>query len=205
MQEKNIDTEKIPSNSRSEILEDLLIEAGEATHAPSPPLGGIPRRWIPSWIRLPIKYFILPFVLTDHLMQKIAKKILKPPFKQEGSCKRRGNCCHYVLIGYSKSLIGRLFYFWYTQFQGFYPRYPDPQSYEGKKMYVMGCRYLKKDGGCGQYRLRPLICRLWPVIEHFGYPSILKGCGYRSNPPYPFDTPDDHLSEKEDSRLKVLN
>ncbi|MCB1085345.1 MAG: YkgJ family cysteine cluster protein, partial [Chlamydiia bacterium] len=113
-------------------------------------------------------------------------------------------CCHTVLIRYSSNLIGRLFYLWYTQFHGFYPRLSKPQWYEGKKMHVMGCRYLKKDGTCRQYRLRPLVCRQWPMIEYFGYPQILKGCGYRSNPPYPQETPDDAFEEKSDPRLKVI-
>ena len=195
---------KTGNKPTSEILEDLLYEASIATQRPPPPDGGIPRRWVPFWIREPIKWLALPFVLIDLLMQKIAKKIIRPPFKKEGTCKRRGNCCHFVLIAYSKSIIGRLFYFWYTQFLGFYKRYPEPQSYEGKKMHVMGCRFLQKDGSCGQYHLRPLICRQWPKIEYFGYPKILKGCGYRSNPPYPFDASDDDLSEGSDSRLKVL-
>ncbi len=182
-------------------LEDLLEAAGEATEPPPPPQGGIPKQWLPRWIRWPIKWIALPFVLIDLFMQKMARKVIRPPFQREGGCKRRGNCCHYVMIRYSKNLIGRLFFFWYTQFHGFYPRIKKPQIYEGKKMYVMGCRYLQKDGSCGQYRLRPLICRQWPVIEHFGYPHILKGCGFRANPPYPAET-DDEL--KGDPRLKVL-
>ena len=67
-------------------------------------------------------------------------------------------------------------------------------------MHVMGCRHLRKDGSCGDYHLRPLICRQWPVIEHFGYPKVLKGCGYASDPPYEEES-DDKLS---DPRLKVL-
>lgn len=184
----------------SELLKSLLLEAGEATQPPPDPPFGIRRRWVPFWIRLPTKLVVLPFVWIDFLMQKLARKFVRPPFKREGACKRRGNCCHYVLIRYSTSLIGRLFYFWYTQFQGFYPRLKEPQTYEGKTMHVMGCRYLREDGSCGQYHLRPLVCRQWPVVEHFGYPQILKGCGYRSNPPYPPDEPDDNL----DDRLKVI-
>lgn len=180
---------------RSELLEDLLAEAGEATHAPPPPIGGIPRRWFPVPIGTLLKCICLPFVLIDHAMQKVARWFIRPPFKREGACKRRGNCCHYVLVRYSKNIIGRAFYFWYTQVHGFFLRYKDPQHYDGKQMYVMGCRYLAKDGSCKQYHLRPLICRQWPIIEHFGYPQILKGCGYHSNPPYPFDAPEDQLSE----------
>ena len=86
------------------------------------------------------------------------------------------------MIRYSRSIIGRLFYFWYTQILGFYKRIDEPMVYEGRKMYVMGCRHLRNDGSCGDYHLRPLICRQWPVIEHFGFPKVLKGCGFKSNP-----------------------
>ncbi|MCB1072642.1 MAG: YkgJ family cysteine cluster protein [Chlamydiia bacterium] len=192
----------------SELLDDLLFEASEATHQPPPPNNGVPKQKIPYWLRQVVKSLALPFVLIDYSMQKLAKKIIRPPFKREGQCKRRGNCCHYVLVAYSESLVGRLFYFWYTQILGFYKRLPEPQIYEGKKMHVMGCRHLRKNGTCGDYHLRPLICRQWPVVEHFGYPKILKGCGYRSNPPYPQETPDGLSESKkldsEDNRLKIL-
>ena len=128
-------------------------------------------------------------------MQKVATMIIRPPFKREGRCKRRGHCCHYILMTYSPSLTGRFFYLWYTEILGFYRRLLDPQDYEGKKMYVLGCRHLRKDGTCGDYRLRPLICRQWPIVDYFGYPKILKGCGYHSNPPYPSKTID-RLSKK---------
>lgn len=184
----------------SQLLDALLFEAAEATKQPPPPRGGIPKQWPPFWIRFPAKCLALPFVLIDFWMQKLACKIIRPPFKRVGKCKRRGNCCHYVLIAHSDKWIGRLFYLWYTQFLGFYKRVSEPQTYEGKKMHVMGCRHLKKDGSCGDYHLRPLICRQWPVIEHFGYPKVLKGCGYASDPPYE-DEVEDKLS---DDRLKIL-
>jgi len=180
--------------SGSEVLEDLLEKAGHAFHAPPPPIGGIPKPWVPSWIATFIKWIVFPFMFMDIAMQKVARFIIRPPFKREGRCKKRGNCCHYILIQCSPNLIGCFFYFWYTQIHGFYLRFKETHFYEGKPMYVMGCRYLQKDGSCKKYSLRPLICRQWPIVEHFGYPKILKGCGYRSNPPYPFDAPRDSLS-----------
>ncbi|MGE0197737.1 MAG: YkgJ family cysteine cluster protein [Simkaniaceae bacterium] len=196
--------QKVNPEAHSELLNDLLEDAAEASQPPPLPAGGIPKRFLPSWVGFALKGIALPFVLIDFAMQKVARKIIRPPFKRVGACKRRGNCCHYVLIAYSPKLIGRLFYFWYTQVHGFYKRLPEPHLYEGKPMHVMGCRYLKKDGSCQQYRLRPLICRLWPVVEHFGYPKILKGCGYSSIPPYPFSAPEDHLSEGQ-AKLNVLD
>ena len=50
--------------------------------------------------------------------------------------------------------------------------------YEEKEVYVMGCRYLQKNKRCKHYFLRPMVCRKWPIIEYFGYPKVLKGCGF---------------------------
>jgi Fe-S-cluster containining protein len=78
--------------------------------------------------------------------------------------------------------VGRLHTFWSTEILGFYLR--DEKTYlsEGKEVRVMGCRYLQKDGSCGHYHLRPTVCRKWPLIEHFGKPRILKGCGFKVYP-----------------------
>ncbi len=185
----------------SPFLEDLLEAAGDADHAPAP--FKIPKRWLFSWIGYALKCFVLPYVLIDEWMKKLARKIIRPPFQQIGTCKRRGNCCYYILIPELKSFWGRLFLIWHTQVHGFYMRYKTAYLYEGKKMLVMGCRYLKKNGSCGQYFLRPQICRQWPLIERFGYPKILKGCGYASKPPYPQEKSENLLGK--DPRLKVLN
>jgi Fe-S-cluster containining protein len=189
--------------AKSELLEDLLEVAGEESHEPVPPVQGIPKRWIPGFLRISLKCLILPYVLIDQSMQKVARKIISPPFKKIGKCKKRGNCCYYVLIRHSNSLWGRLFFLWHTQVHGFYPRLKRPHIYEGHEMHVMGCRYLKEDGSCGQYRLRPQVCRQWPLIEHFGYPKILKGCGYTTSPPYPKEETQDAFTE--DPRFKILS
>ncbi len=204
---KNMFKQKPFHTARSELLEDLLEEAEEANHDPPPPPNGIPRQKLPEWIRRCLKYFVLPFVLLDALTHKLALLIVRPPFKKKGKCLRRGNCCHYILIPYSKNLIGKIFYLWQTEVNGFYLRYKNPQTYEEKKVLVMGCRYLKKDGTCMQYHVRPQICRKWPVIEYFGYPKVLKGCGFYSDPPYPSSSTVESAFDQtvnEDSPLKVL-
>lgn len=174
-----------PSHDRWETVEELTELAGTATEAPAPPLGGIPKQWLPGWIRWPIRVLMLPWVQLDLMIQRIAKKIVPPPFRQKGYCLQRGNCCHYVLLPEPRSLMTRLFYFWFTQVDGFYPRHPDPIESEGERMMVMGCRYLQPDGRCGQYRLRPMLCREWPLIERFDHPRILKGCGFYAEPRFP--------------------
>ncbi len=163
-------------------LDEILGLAEEAKEVPEEPEGGIPRQWLPGWIRWPLRVFLLPFILIDLSMQKLAQMLVRPPFKKEGECLKRGNCCHYILIPECKGVMGRLYYLWNTQVLGFYRRKPGVYESDGKKVHVMGCRYLRKDGSCGQYRLRPAVCRKWPVVEYFGYPRIIRGCGFKAVP-----------------------
>ncbi|NGX39835.1 MAG: hypothetical protein KR126chlam1_01169 [Chlamydiae bacterium] len=163
-------------------LEDLVFKAGDATAPPKDPKDGIPKQWIPGWLRWPVRLFFLPFVLLDAAMQKIAHLLIRPPYKQVGQCKKRGNCCHYILIRKPKGFFGWVFTLWNTQFLGFYNRSQEDYENEGHKVLVMGCRYLKKDGSCKHHLLRPMVCRKWPVISSFGYPRRLKGCGFTAVP-----------------------
>lgn len=178
-------------------LERWLDQASQRVKGlpPPPPPRDIPKQRLPYLLRQLCKWLVLPFVLIDHTMQSLARKIVRTPFKKRGKCLKRGNCCHYVLIEYSHRLLGRLFYFWYTQVHGFYLRDQRLHIYEGKLMYVMGCRHLRPDGKCAQYRLRPLMCRQWPLIERFGFPRVLRGCGFYSDPPYPAPRDEDPLSK----------
>lgn len=171
-----------------------IVKLAEKPEQPPLPEGGIPKQWVPSFIRWPIRALFLPFVLLDLLMQKIAGLFFRTPYKQEGSCYQRGNCCFYIIMPAPDSFLTKVYYFWNTQINGFYPRHPQPVEVEGERVMVMGCRYLKKDGTCSHYRLRPTVCRQYPFIEYFGVPRILKGCGYHAVPrdknfdPYPNDT-----------------
>jgi Fe-S-cluster containining protein len=160
-------------------LQELLDKAGSSTKAPPPPKQGIPKQRVPSWIRWPLKVLFLPFILLDSSVQKLAKKIIRPPYEKAGACLKRGNCCHYLLMEKPRGVLGAIHYFWNTEINGFYLRDEEPVEAEGKQMVVLGCRYLNKDNTCQQYAFRPKICRDWPLIEHFGRPQMLKGCGYQ--------------------------
>lgn len=163
-------------------LEEQIFLAGDATEQPPLPKEGIPKQWVPGWIRWPVRLLFLPFVLLDAMMQKFARLLIRPPYKREGNCTRRGNCCHYILLRKPKGLFGPLFHIWNTQFHGFYLRSQEAFEFESHPVMVMGCRYLKKDGSCAHYHLRPMVCRKWPMIEIFGTPQILKGCGFKAIP-----------------------
>lgn len=172
------------NHSYNPLIEEILEGVGDAKEPPSLPSKGIPDRWLPRWIGGLVKGAVLPFVFIDQMMQKCARKIIRPPYRREGSCRKRGNCCYYILIRAEESFSAKLFFLWYTQVHGFYKRMKQPQSYQGKKVWVMGCRYLHRDGTCKQYKLRPSVCREWPRIESFGEPRVLKGCGFSAQPRY---------------------
>lgn len=160
-------------------LSQLLDEAGDMTAQPPEPEGGIPRQRLPRFVRWGIRLLFLPFVIIDQWAKRAARFLIPPPFKREGKCKRRGNCCYYITMRQAKGFLGVIQRFWATEINGFYFRTTVPQEYCGRQVYVLGCRYLQKDGSCRHYKTRPSICREWPIIAHFGYPRILKGCGYR--------------------------
>jgi hypothetical protein len=166
-------------SENQEKLDALIAHAGEADGPPPEPKEGIPIQRTPGWIRWPIRILFLPLMLLDLSMQKCARKLVQPPYRQTGGCLKRGNCCHYILIPKCKGLLNWLNIFWNTEINGFYFRDRDIYESDGKPMFVMGCRYLKKDGRCGHYHLRPAVCRKWPMIEYFGYPRLLKGCGFK--------------------------
>ncbi|SCA63816.1 Uncharacterized protein SCG7109_BG_00030 [Chlamydiales bacterium SCGC AG-110-M15] len=164
---------------RGAALEGLLDKAATAQRIPPLPLKGIPKQRLPGFIRWPLRALFLPFIVLDLFCKKVATKIVRPPFTYEGGCSRRGNCCHYILMEERSDFLGKLYFLWNTEINGFYRRQKETVESEGHHMVVMGCRYLQENGSCGNHKLRPVICREWPIIEHFGEPQILKGCGFK--------------------------
>ena len=185
--------------------DDLVTFAEESTSPPPLPPGGIPRQRIPGWIRWPIRAVIMPFVTLDIWAQRIARLFFKTPYKQEGGCLQRGNCCYFIFFPEPSDWLSKLFYYWNIEINGFYPRDSKPMQIGEDNFRVMGCRYLGEDGRCGNYRLRPAICRTWPKIEYFGRPKVLKGCGFKAVPrdknfdPFPQEEPPINTN-----KLKIL-
>ncbi|MDN3508166.1 MAG: hypothetical protein P0S94_04515 [Simkaniaceae bacterium] len=157
---------------------NVLLE--RASSGQGPPNVKIPRQWFPAFLRWPIRILLFPFMMLDIGVQNIAQWIIRPPFKRVGKCHQRGACCHYILFPRVKGPVGWGLKFWATQINGFFLREKQIHYHEGKVMQVYGCRYLRKDGKCGNHRLRPTICRKWPNFAAFGRPQALRGCGFKS-------------------------
>ncbi len=143
----------------------------------------IPEQKLPGWIRWPLRILAYPFMMLEILSNKIVSTIVKPKYKIVGGCKKSGNCCRYIHLGWPKNrklnLFSKLYVLWQTEVLGFY--FKDFDFVEDQEVTkVMGCRYLKEDGSCKHYRLRPGICRNWPKIHYFREPTILKGCGFKA-------------------------
>lgn len=181
--------------------EELVTLAEEATEPPPLPEGGIPRQKVPSWIRWPIRVFMLPFVVLDLTAQRIARLFFKTPYRQVGECLKRGNCCYYILFPAPDHFLAKIFYFWHTEINGFFQRESKQIHLDETSYVVMGCRYLKEDGSCGHYRLRPTICRAWPQIEIFGPPRYLRGCGFKA---VPRDKNFDPYPQEKSNKLNIL-
>ncbi len=175
---------KLKMYSENQNLPDFKAHTGlEDSNTPKPPKKEAPFQRVPGWIRWPVRVMILPPVLLDYWMYKLLYLVVLPPYKLEGKCKQRGNCCHFIHMDWSTKggiypYLNMIRKIWNTEFLGFYFR--DFALIENKKdrIKVMSCRYLKKDGSCGHYFLRPLVCRLWPRMNYFHKPGLIKGCGF---------------------------
>ena len=95
---------------QDKFLEEVLKRAETLT---KPPFidHSLPNQILPRSLRLALRSIYLPVLLLDLFMQKLAKKIIRPPFKTEGKCKKRGNCCYYILLPEAKGMISKIYFF----------------------------------------------------------------------------------------------
>src|SRR5437879_1706122 len=79
-------------------IDAILARAEQEEDTPPEPEGGIPGQWVPGFIRWPVRAIVLPLILIDQLAQKAARLLIRTPYRIEGKCLRRGNCCRYILV-----------------------------------------------------------------------------------------------------------
>ncbi len=158
-------------------LAEITEEIGYRSSPPEPPVS-YPHKWLPRFIAKSVRLVLLPFVFLDQGAKKIARFIVKPPFQRIGSCKKRGNCCYAITMRKRKGPFEWFQRFWMFQVHNFFPRSNTFYKSGKYEYYLLGCKNLQEDGSCAEYSTRPIICRDWPIVEIFGYPKLLKGCGY---------------------------
>lgn len=148
-----------------------------------------PKQKLPGWIRWPLRILAYPPMIIDVYAQKIVFLFFKSRYKIVGGCKKRGNCCRFIHMGWPDekkklTLFTKIYVFWQTEVLGFYFR--DFSFMEDNQLTkVMSCRYLSEKGVCKHYRLRPGICRNWPKKHLIHKPHLLKGCGFQVKLRYP--------------------
>lgn len=130
-----------------------------------------------------IREFAWLLVLIMNAGRRFGTLLLRTEYKLAGGCKRRGACCHHLLLEWSPFFdrhprLGRFVLFKHTHLYSFFDRGYTWEIEEGVYGRVLGCHALKEDGSCGEYRLRPLICRAFPELPLTGKPALLKGCGF---------------------------
>jgi hypothetical protein len=155
--------------------------------APAPPGGVIPPQRLAGFIRWPVRVALWPFVVLDLAMQRFWRVWAPLPYRVEGQCQRRGDCCHYIVVGipplmHRFPVLERAYLAWLTEIHGFYRRGFDVVDDDDSTTLVVSCRYLMENGSCAHHWLRPTVCRQWPVQRHHALPSLLPGCGYRVVP-----------------------
>ena len=131
-----------------------------------------------------VREAISPFIWLMAQGHRFGRVLLRTEYRLTGTCRQRGACCQHILIEWSPVLerhrwLGHLMIWKHTRLYSFYDKGFTWEVQEGLHFRVLGCRALREDGRCGEYRLRPLFCRTYPQVPLIGRPHILRGCGYR--------------------------
>jgi hypothetical protein len=119
-----------------------------------------------------------------NLGRRVGSVLLRTEYVLAGACHQRGACCQHILLEWSPileryPLLGKIVLFKYTRIHRFFDRGYSWEIEDGLVARVLGCHALRPDGRCGEYRLRPLICRSYPELPILGKPPLLNGCGFR--------------------------
>jgi hypothetical protein len=130
-----------------------------------------------------IREFLWVFIALMDLGRRFGSWLLRSEYIVTGGCKKRGACCHHILLEWTPMLdarpwLARLVLFKMTRIYNFYDRGYTWEVEDGFMARVLSCHSLRPDGSCGEYRIRPLICRSYPELPLIGKPMVLKGCGY---------------------------
>jgi hypothetical protein len=147
---------------------------------PDPPPRGIIVRVLRGLARVGMYVFV---IILD-AGRRFGALILQTEYKIAGGCDKRGACCHHVLLEWSTlfdrfPILGRIVLWKYTRLYSFFDRGYTWEIQPGLMTRVLGCHAVQEDGSCGEYRMRPLICRAFPELPLTGKPLLLNGCGYR--------------------------
>lgn len=129
--------------------------------------------------RRSFKEIVVLIVGLDLQALSLWRRLRPPRYALAGSCQRRGACCTQIIADPPRTLLNapkllRLFVAFHRLLHNFRLVGRGPQG-----QLVFSCGYVGTDGRCGIYRLRPRLCRTYPLLPYFEAPKLLPGCGYR--------------------------
>jgi hypothetical protein len=115
----------------------------------------------------------------DLAVLALMRRARPPKYVLAGSCQRRGACCTQIVADPPQALKDRpkllaLFAGMHRVLHNFHVVGRGPEG-----QLIFRCHYIQTDGRCGIYRLRPRLCRTYPLLPYFTAPRLLPGCGYR--------------------------
>jgi len=144
-------------------------------------------------IGLPIRTILRIIRDIDGALMALTNRFFSTQYTLTGTCRKRGICCQNIAVYLSPSFwrfqhLKRLAIFWYECVYCF--RLKSEKKEWG--VIIFHCTYLQKNGHCGIYKKRPMICRQYPAPRYFGRPEILPGCGYS----FKLRSAHHHLSQK---------
>ena len=124
---------------------------------------------------------ILVAIITENLLNNLCRKAFKTKWALEGKCRKCGACCREIaLVVHPKILTSRsitaLVSRWISWVFDFHLiRIEYDMNY-----MIFGCKHIKTDGTCGNYKWRPSVCRNYPIVDYFKKPSLFDNCGYKA-------------------------
>jgi hypothetical protein len=126
-----------------------------------------------------VKEIVIAVVRLDLAALALWRRIRPPRYELAGSCQRRGACCTQIVAAPPQAIVRRpalmrAFAGFHRLLHNFHVVGTGPQG-----ELIFRCGYVGTDGRCGIYRLRPRLCRTYPLLPYFRAPKILPGCGYR--------------------------
>ncbi|MBK8014677.1 MAG: hypothetical protein IPK13_25410 [Deltaproteobacteria bacterium] len=127
--------------------------------------------------------FVALFVVLYSIGHRLGRTLLQTEYVVTGGCKKRGVCCNHILLEWVPFFdrhpwAARIVLWKLTRFYSFYDKGYTWEVEDGLMARVLGCHALQPDGRCGEYRIRPRICRTYPEVPLEGPGMVLKGCGY---------------------------
>ena len=128
-----------------------------------------------------IRRLVLLLMLADNAVTNLVKKPFRTRWVLVGKCNQCGKCCQNIKLAINPRLLSSVFIrelviMWTSWVMGFHLKrieYTPPYL-------VFGCKKVRSDGTCGDYKWRPNVCRNYPLVDFFEEPALFKTCGFKA-------------------------